>query len=91
MLLLRLAISCITFIAVKMIAGHPGTGLVDWDGVFGALAKVNYDRWLVIESFTPAVKEIAAATCIWRDIAPSAESLATDGLAFLKQKAAEYL
>ena len=45
-------------------------------------------KWLVIESFTPAVKEIAAATCIWRDIAPSAESLATDGLAFLKQKAA---
>ena len=71
--------------------GTPGTGLVDWDGVFGALAKVNYDRWLVIESFTPAVEEIAAATCIWRDIAPSAESLATDGLAFLKQKAAEYL
>ena len=71
--------------------GTPGTGPVDWDGVFGALAQVNYDRWLVIESFTPAVKEIAAATCIWRDIAPSAESLATDGLAFLKEKAAQYL
>ena len=71
--------------------GTPGSGPVDWDGVFGALAAVNYDKWLVIESFTPAVKEIAAATCIWRDIAPSAESLATDGLAFLKEKAAEYL
>ncbi|MDE0014176.1 MAG: sugar phosphate isomerase/epimerase [Candidatus Poribacteria bacterium] len=71
--------------------GTPGTGPVDWDGVFGALAQVNYDRWLVIESFTPAVKEIAAATCIWRDIAPSAESLATEGLAFLKEKAAQYL
>ncbi len=71
--------------------GTPGTGLVNWPEVFGALGSLNYDRWLVIESFTPAVKEIAAATCIWRDIAPSAESLATDGLAFLKEMAAEYL
>ncbi len=71
--------------------GTPGTGLVPWDEVFSALAQLNYDRWLVIESFTPAVKEIAAATCIWRDIAPSAESLAADGLAFLKKMAAQYL
>jgi len=71
--------------------GTPGTGLVNWEAVFQALAKINYDRWLVIESFTPAVKEIAAATAIWRDIAPSAEALATDGLAFLKQMAGQYL
>ncbi|MDE0042685.1 MAG: sugar phosphate isomerase/epimerase [Candidatus Poribacteria bacterium] len=71
--------------------GTPGTGLVDWEGVFHALATINYDRWLVIESFTPAVKGIAAATAIWRDIAPSAEILATEGLAFLKRMSAEHL
>ncbi|MDE0297310.1 MAG: sugar phosphate isomerase/epimerase [Candidatus Poribacteria bacterium] len=71
--------------------GTPGTGLVDWEEVFNALARVNYDRWLVIESFTPAVKEIAAATAIWRDIAPSAEILATEGLAFLKRMSAKHL
>lgn len=71
--------------------GTPGTGLIDWEGVFNALATINYDRWLVIESFTPAVKGIAAATAIWRDIAPSAEILATDGLAFLKHMSTEHL
>ena len=71
--------------------GTPGTGLIDWNGVFGALGQLNYDRWLVIESFTPAVKEIAAAAAIWRDIAPSAEALATGGLAFLKKMADQYL
>ncbi len=71
--------------------GTPGTGLVDWEGVFNALAKINYDRWLVLESFTPAVKEIAAATAIWRDVAPSAEILATEGLAFLKRMSAKHL
>jgi D-psicose/D-tagatose/L-ribulose 3-epimerase len=71
--------------------GTPGTGNVDWPGTFESLGKLNYDRWLVIESFTPAVKEIAAATAIWRDIAPSAEILATEGLAFLKKMSAQYL
>ena len=64
---------------------------MDWEGVFNALAKINYDRWLVLESFTPAVKEIAAATAIWRDVAPSAEILATEGLAFLKRMSAKHL
>jgi D-psicose/D-tagatose/L-ribulose 3-epimerase len=71
--------------------GTPGTGLVDWEGVFNALARIDYNRWLVIESFTPAVKEIAAATAIWRNIAPSAEILATEGLAFLKRMSAKHL
>ena len=71
--------------------GTPGTGLVDWEGVFDALAKIKYDRWLVIESFTPAVKEIATAAAIWRDMAPSAEVLATEGLAFLKKMSGQYL
>ena len=71
--------------------GTPGTGLVDWEGVFKALASVNYDRWFVIESFTPAVKEVATATAIWRDIAPSAENLATEGLAFLRRMSAKHL
>ncbi len=71
--------------------GTPGTGLVNWTETFESLGKLNYDRWLVIESFTPAVKEIAAATAIWRDIAPSAEVLAMEGLAFLKKMAGKYL
>ena len=45
----------------------------------------------MIESFTPDVKEIAKATAIWRQIAPSAEALAIDGLAFLKEMADRYL
>lgn len=71
--------------------GTPGTGLVNWQEVFEALAEIEYDRWLVIESFVPGVKEIAAAAAIWRDIAPSAESIATEGLAFLKKMGEEYL
>jgi D-psicose/D-tagatose/L-ribulose 3-epimerase len=70
--------------------GTPGTGLVRWDEVFEALSKIDYNRWLVIESFVPSSEAIAKAFGIWRNIAPSAETLAKDGLQFLKQMAEKY-
>lgn len=65
--------------------GTPGTGHVAWTELFDSLEQANYDGWLVIESFGFAIKEIAAAACIWRDLAPTAESIAFDGVKFLKQ------
>ena len=64
--------------------GVPGTGQVDWKGVFEALVETGYDRNIVIESFTPEVKSIARAVCIWREIAPDQDSIARDGLKFIK-------
>jgi D-psicose/D-tagatose/L-ribulose 3-epimerase len=64
--------------------GVPGTGQVDWKGVFEALADVGYEGNVVIESFTPEVKSIARAVCIWREIAPDQDSIARDGLEFIK-------
>jgi D-psicose/D-tagatose/L-ribulose 3-epimerase len=65
--------------------GIPGTGHVDWPGVFQALRDVQYDGWLTIESFGFALGELSAAASIWRDIAPSPESIAFEGVKFLKQ------
>lgn len=68
--------------------GTPGSGHVDWNGVFQALSDVEYDGWLTIESFGSAIVEIAAAACIWRDLEASSEALAFDGLKFLKAQLA---
>ena len=65
--------------------GVPGTGQVHWDEVARALKDVGYDGPVVIESFTSQVKEIARAVCIWREIAPSQDAIANDGLKFLKE------
>lgn len=65
--------------------GTPGSGHVDWPGVFEALRAIGYDRWAVIESFGSHIPEIAAAACIWRDLAPNSADIAFDGLTFLKQ------
>ena len=68
--------------------GTPGTGHVDWDGVLRAIVASGYDKWMTIESFGPAVKEIATAACVWRDFAPSAEDIAFNGGSFLRRKLA---
>lgn len=65
--------------------GIPGSGHVDWDGLFAALDRENYDGWLVIESFGFAIQEIAAAACIWRDLAANPEAIAVEGLQFLRR------
>ena len=64
--------------------GVPGTGQVRWDDVAEALKDIDYQGPVVIESFTDQVKEIARAVCIWREIAPSQDAIAVQGLKFLK-------
>ena len=66
--------------------GIPGSGHVEWDAVFEVLSRIGYGRWVVIESFGSRIPEIAKAACIWRDLAPSSEAIAFEGLAFLKGK-----
>jgi len=63
--------------------GVPGTGQVHWIEIAQALKDVKYDGPVVIESFTSQVKEIARAVCIWREIAPSQDAIASQGLTFL--------
>jgi len=64
--------------------GVPGTGQVHWQEIAHALKSTNYQGPVVIESFTSQVKEIARAVNIWREIAPSQDAIATQGLQFLK-------
>lgn len=65
--------------------GTPGTGNVPWDDVAQGLKDINYDGPVIIESFTDKVKSIARAAAIWRQLAPNQDSLAFDGLKFLRQ------
>ena len=65
--------------------GTPGSGHVEWIDVFGALRDLRYDGWLTIESFGFAMGEISAAASIWRDLAPTPESIAFEGVKFLKK------
>jgi D-psicose/D-tagatose/L-ribulose 3-epimerase len=65
--------------------GIPGSGHVEWKNVFQALKDVHYDGWLTIESFGFALPNLSAAAAIWRDIEATPESIAVDGVKFLKK------
>jgi D-psicose/D-tagatose/L-ribulose 3-epimerase len=65
--------------------GTPGTGHVPWAEIAAAFKKTGYDGTLVIESFSTEVKEIARAAAVWRPLAPTADDIAVEGLAFLKR------
>jgi D-psicose/D-tagatose/L-ribulose 3-epimerase len=64
--------------------GVPGTGQVNWEDIFQALQEINYQGMVSIESFTPEVKSIARAVSIWRTIAPDQDTIAREGLKFIK-------
>lgn len=64
--------------------GVPGTGHNDWRGILTALKESGYDGWMTIESFAQPEPELAAAAAIWRDLAPSGDELAKEGLRFIK-------
>jgi D-psicose/D-tagatose/L-ribulose 3-epimerase len=69
--------------------GVPGTGHNDWRGVLLALKESSYNGWLTIESFAQPEPELASAASIWRDLAPSGDELAHQGLQFIKGLARE--
>jgi D-psicose/D-tagatose/L-ribulose 3-epimerase len=64
--------------------GTPGTGHVAWIELVAALKSIGYDRWMTIESFAFQLGDLSAAVCIWRDLAPTPESIGFDGIKFLR-------
>jgi len=64
--------------------GAPGTGQVHWDSVSEAVKDISYNRWVVMESFTPEVVIIAKAASIWRQTEVDGWTLASKGLNFVK-------
>ena len=64
--------------------GTPGTGSLPWNDVAKALHEIGYRGRVVVETFSDRVEAIARAAAIWRPLAPDSDSLARDGLAFLR-------
>jgi len=70
--------------------GTPGTGQTPWQSFRKGLANVHYKGVVSIESFTPEIKELAGAVCIWKNLAPSQDGFAQEGINFLKKLLNEY-
>jgi len=62
--------------------GIPGTGCVDWDGIFKALSEMNYQGYAALESVVDVTDNMN--TWVWRQLAPSGDDLVREGLAFIR-------
>ncbi len=62
--------------------GIPGTGLVDWDGIFRALADIRYTGYAALESFVDCTDNMN--TWVWRQLAPDGDTLVREGVAFIR-------
>jgi D-psicose/D-tagatose/L-ribulose 3-epimerase len=68
--------------------GIPGTGLVDWDGIFRALVEINYQGYAALESFVDMTDNMN--TWVWRKLAPSGDILIKEGAAFIRSMQKKY-
>jgi len=80
----RAAGHIVEFHACSNDRGTPGEDHLPWPEIASALRAARYDGPVVIEAFTPEIKEIAKAVSIWRPLATSQDALAADGLIHLR-------
>ncbi|MBX9457889.1 MAG: sugar phosphate isomerase/epimerase [Rhizobium sp.] len=59
--------------------GVPGRGNIPWAETFRAIRQSGYDDWLTIEAFGRSLKDLAAATKVWRDFSDTPEEVYRDG------------
>jgi D-psicose/D-tagatose/L-ribulose 3-epimerase len=65
--------------------GTVGSGHVPWEEVAAALRDIHYEGAVIMETFSSKVESIATAAAIWRPLAEDQDTLAQEGLAFLRQ------
>lgn len=64
--------------------GVPGGGIVPWDDVFSALARVGFDGYILLESYNTGLKEFAWRRGILQDICPDGEQFVAGAMRFLR-------
>ena len=65
--------------------GTPGRGHVPWAETFRTLRRGGYDGWLTIEAFGRTLPDLAATTCVWRDLSGSNEEVYTEGYKMIRE------
>lgn len=64
--------------------GTPGRGHVRWPEVFSVLKSGGYDAWLTIEAFGRTLPDLAATTCVWRELSGSNEEVYLEGYKLIR-------
>lgn len=66
--------------------GIPGTGHMDWEGIFQALRELDYKGYASLECVVES-----RGGYVWRELAPDNRTLTEEGIKFLKGMKRKYL
>jgi D-psicose/D-tagatose/L-ribulose 3-epimerase len=64
--------------------GVPGGGLVPWDDVFAALRQLDFDGYVILESYNSSISDFAFRRGMYHDVCPDGETFIREGLAFVR-------
>lgn len=64
--------------------GVPGGGLVPWDVVFETLRAIDFDGYLLFESYNSSVDDFAVGRGLFHDVCPDGAAFVRQGLAFVR-------
>jgi D-psicose/D-tagatose/L-ribulose 3-epimerase len=64
--------------------GVPGSGTIDWNETFRALADIKFKGDLVMEAFVSVPPELASALSVWRPVAKDGNEVLVKGVPYLK-------
>lgn len=68
--------------------GIPGTGLVNWEELFKALAVLDYRGYAALESFVDVTDNMN--TWVWRKLAQDGDTLVREGIVFINKMKRKY-
>ncbi len=64
--------------------GTPGRGHIGWMGLFETLKRGGYDGWLTVEAFGRTLPDLAATTCVWRELSTSSQEVYTEAYGLIR-------
>jgi D-psicose/D-tagatose/L-ribulose 3-epimerase len=53
-------------------------------GVFATLKSGGYNDWITVEAFGRTLPELAATTCVWRELSASNEEVYTEAFTLIR-------
>jgi D-psicose/D-tagatose/L-ribulose 3-epimerase len=64
--------------------GRPGTGILPWNSIFGAMKEIAFDGHVIMETYNSSLGDFAYERAMFHNVCPDAHDFIQKGLAFLK-------
>jgi len=64
--------------------GVPGGGLVAWDAVFQTLAEINFEGYIIFETYNSSLGDFAYQRGMFHNVCPDGVSFVQEALAFVR-------